>query len=132
MLPAAQIVTDATSHRVYYEARPGLRHEERFEQPSVIAVATWERDRVVGVQPAHGGADAWLTTKPFELRGLAVVLNLDTRQACSSVTVCAVLPRPIRSSNRKTIFDLCKWGAFSTCNCRSSKVRRKLLYESRT
>ena len=87
VLPAAQIVTDATTHRIYYEARSGSRHEERFDSLGVIAMAKWTRDRIVGVRLAHGDVDGWLVTKLFPLRGLAVVLNLDTRQVCSSVTV---------------------------------------------
>ena len=87
VLPAAQIVTDETTHRIYYEARSGSRHEERFEKPGSIAVASWDRDRLVGVHLAHGDVEGWLTTKPFRLRGLAVVLNVDTQLACSSVTV---------------------------------------------
>ena len=87
VLPAAQIVTDATTHRIYYEVRSGSRHEERFDKPGTIAVASWDRDRLVGVHLAHGDIEGWLTTKPFRLRGLAVVLNVDTKQACSSVTV---------------------------------------------
>ena len=87
VLPAAQIVTDATTHRIYYEVRSGSRHEERFDKPGTIAVASWDRDRLVGVHLAHGDVEGWLTTKLFRLRGLAVVLNVDTQQACSSVTV---------------------------------------------
>ena len=87
VLPAAQIVTDATTHRIYYEVRSGSRHEERFDKPGTIAVASWERNRLVGVHLAHGDKEGWFTTKPFRLRGLAVVLNVDTQQACSSVTV---------------------------------------------
>ena len=87
VLPAAQIVTDETTHRIYYEARSGSRHEERFDKPGSIAMASWDRDRLVGVHLAHGDVEGWLTTKPFRLRGLAVVLNVDTQLACSSVTV---------------------------------------------
>lgn len=87
VLPAAQIVTDETSHRVYYEARSGSRHEERFDRPGTIAMASWDRDRLVGVRAAHEGVDASLTTKAFELRSLFVVLNADTSESCSSIAV---------------------------------------------
>ena len=98
VLPAAQIVTDETSHRVYYEARSGSRHEERFDRPGTIAVASWDRDRLVGVRAAHEGVAASLTTKPFELRGLLVALNADTSENCSSIAVEvleATLGRPL-------------------------------------
>ena len=51
VLPAAQINTGGSATRIYYEARK-LRHENRFEAPGVIGVASWEEDRLVGLRCA--------------------------------------------------------------------------------
>ena len=69
ILPAAQIVSDERSHRVYFEARSGfVHHENRFDGPAVIGVAAWPLDRLVGLRQASRRATGLMTTKLLALR----------------------------------------------------------------
>ena len=77
-LPAAQILSDAESHRVYYEARAGSAHHEfRFNGTAVVGLAEWPRDRIVGVRQAHAHSPGIMVTKAFELQGDALWVDVD-------------------------------------------------------
>ena len=83
LLPAPQIMTDNHSHRVYFEARR-TNHERRFQKPAKIGVATWARDRLVGLRqaqrsPARGGGEVRgvVETKPLMLATGVTALVLD-------------------------------------------------------
>ena len=71
VLHAAQIVTDASEHRVYFEARQGSprgwNHDDRWFLPPSIGVASWPLHRMVGLRAADPSAPASLTTKPVKL-----------------------------------------------------------------
>lgn len=90
-MPAAQILTRKGEHRVYFEARPGyIRHEDRyrgFDNQAKMGTASWQRDRLAGLKPAHPEAVAIVTTKPFVLAGSSVRLNADTSDCGSSIMV---------------------------------------------
>ena len=89
VLPAAQIVTTADEHRVYFEARRGARHEERLKgEPATIGVATFRRDMLVGVRAAHADRPAVVQTKAFALEGAHLSLTVDaSKGAGAHVTV---------------------------------------------
>ena len=72
-LPAAQILSDAQTHRLYYEARAGsVHHEFRFNGTAFVGLAEWQRDRIVGLRQAHARIPGIMVTKAFELRGDAL------------------------------------------------------------
>ena len=78
-LPAAQIVNDARSHRVYYEARSGsVHHENRFEGTALIGAALWQRDRIAGIRQSHARSPGIMVTKAFRLRGDSLWVDVDT------------------------------------------------------
>lgn len=83
ILPAAQIVTDGESHRVFFEART-TRHEDRFNSVPKIGVASWPMGRIAGIRVldvAAGGG--MLETKAFicKATALQLILNMDTADA---------------------------------------------------
>ena len=89
-LAADKIVTGpGRSSRVYFESRRS-RHENRFDKPGVVGVATWQYKRFVGLRAANASdGPAVLLTKPFAIRGAmaAVELNVDARHDCGPASV---------------------------------------------
>lgn len=92
LFPAASFLTREHEHRIYFEARAGIHHEERYRgNKARLATAAWTRDRLAGLRPAHTDVAGVITTKAFRLDGGSVRLEVDTR-ACGSavrVAVCA-------------------------------------------
>ena len=73
LLPAAQILTDDATHKVYFEARR-TRHEHRFDRPGVIGVAAWQRDRIVGLRCARQGQE-WRRHLPLNATSRAAAYH---------------------------------------------------------
>ena len=91
LLPAAQIVTDETTHRIYFEARSGsVHHEKRFSRPAVLGVATWPRDRLVGVRQALGSRPGVMETKRISVRGTNARLWVEFECAAEAPALPAV------------------------------------------
>ena len=121
VLPAAQILTDPPYklspvgphqqplHRLYYEARR-TRHEQRFDRPGVIGLATWSADRIVGIRcatqrpaarsptPINGSGEARraslalassceLTTKLIKADGGTLAVDADTSPRGATLVV---------------------------------------------
>ena len=75
-------------HRVYFEARRGhLNHEKRWAAPGVIGVASWKRDRIVGLRVADQSASGSFETKSFRAEGTRLVVDADTHHRCSKLVV---------------------------------------------
>ena len=88
IFPAAAFLTRDTEHRIYFEARPGIHHEERYRgNHAKMGTASWPRDRIVGVRLAHLNTPGFLTTKSFRLEGSSLRLEVDTMACGSSIRV---------------------------------------------
>jgi len=89
IFPGAQILTVGDEQRLYFEARDGkIKHEQRFEDNvGQIGMASWKRDRLVSLRPAHTDATGAITTKPFALKGGALQLNVKALDSSCSPSV---------------------------------------------
>ncbi|KAL1510256.1 hypothetical protein AB1Y20_006580 [Prymnesium parvum] len=89
LFPSAQFLSTDEKHYMYFEARPGsVHHEQRFESIARLGIATWLRDRVVGLKRAHADAPSGVvTTKPFHLKAGSLWLLLDCASTCGKVVV---------------------------------------------
>ena len=88
LFPAASLLSRPHEHRIYFEARPGIHHEQRYNGNSArMGTASWARDRIAGLRAAHLGAPGVVTTKTFRLDGASVRVQVDTRACGSSVVV---------------------------------------------
>ena len=94
IMSSATLMTRGDEHITYFEARAGnIHHENRFaNNVGKIGVATWGKDRIVGLRTAHGDAAGIITTKRFRLVGGSVRLNVDVPDdACGSSVKVEVL-----------------------------------------
>ena len=90
IFPGAQIVTVGDEQRLYFEARDGkVKHEQRFEDNlGTIGIASWRRDRLVSLRPAHTNSTGAVVTKPFQLLG-GVRLILALKRRTFSARCCS-------------------------------------------
>ena len=94
IMSSATLMTRGDEHLTYFEARRGdVHHENRFsDNIGKIGVATWRRDRIVGLRAAHADAIGVITTKRFQLVGGSVRLNVNVpNDACGSRITVEVL-----------------------------------------
>ena len=88
IFPAATFLSRENEHRIYFEARPGVHHEDRYHGNSaLLGTASWARDRLAGLRPAHLDVPAVITTKAFRLEGGSLRVEVDTLACGSSVRV---------------------------------------------
>ena len=88
LFPAATFLTRDNEHRIYFEARAGVHHEQRYSgNHAVLGSASWARDRIAGVRAAHLETVGVITTKSFTLAGGSMRVEVDTRACGSSVRV---------------------------------------------
>ena len=108
IFPAAAFLSRQTEHRIYFEARPGIHHEERYRgNHAKMGTASWPRDRIVGVRVAHLDTPGFLITKTFRLEGSSLRLEVDT-MACGSsirVEVCTADASACASHTGRTLAD---------------------------
>jgi len=101
---ASEFVTVNDTHWLFYEGRTE-RHEDRWKKPATIAAATWRRHRFAAIRPARVTESKWLTssvpqhsdcglvvTKPFQLAGSALHLNVAIGGGASTVIVAVLRP----------------------------------------
>ena len=83
LIPGVQLMTREHEHRMYFESRAQTHHERRFTAHAQIGTATWPRDQLVAIQPAHPDAVGLLVTKSFrpDEGGLRLVVDVT---ACGS------------------------------------------------
>ena len=83
LMPGVQLMTREHEHRMYFEGRAQTHHEGRFSSHAQMGTATWPRDQLVGIQPAHPDAVGLLVTKSFrpDEGGLRLVVDAT---ACDS------------------------------------------------
>ena len=71
-LAADKIVTGpGRSSRVYFESRRS-RHENRFDKPGVVGVATWQYKRFVGLRAANASDGPAVLLTKHTAEGIAV------------------------------------------------------------
>ena len=80
LMPGVQLMTREHEHRMYFESRAKTHHEHRFGSRAQMGTATWPRDQLVGIQPAHPDAVGLLVTKSFrpDEGGLRLVVDVTT------------------------------------------------------
>jgi len=88
LIPASNFASTETAHHLYFEARPGhVHHENRFGASAVIGVATWAKNRIVGLRPAYASLPSTVLTKPFRLTGASLVVDADIEVGGSTLAV---------------------------------------------
>ena len=80
LMPGVQLMTREHEHRMYFEGRAKTHHEHRWGGRAQMGTATWPRDQLVGIQPAHPDAVGLLVTKSFrpDEGGLRLVVDVTT------------------------------------------------------
>ena len=93
--PAINVVTWKNKHWIFYSGARE-RHDVKGPRPVAIGLATLPQDRIVAIQ-TKPNSNGTITTKPFQLDGVRLKVNVDASQGRLLVEILDATGQPIKN-----------------------------------